>query len=137
MDRFLYIKLVKPLKRSIDQLYDDVDVIYQDYGDCKHQSCYVLEQTDDIFCERVTPAEQADKMADAWPIENICDYIKQKLDACEIKDLVILKTKIVEISRSISAETCSTLIRSIPRRLQCVIDKKGCRIEKEDFEKAD
>ena len=77
-----------------------------------------------FFCERVTPAEQADKMADVWPIENIWHYIKQKLDACQIKDLVTLKTKIVEIWRTISSETCSTLIRSIPRRLQCVIDKK-------------
>jgi hypothetical protein len=36
MDRFLYVKLVKQLKVHIDQIYDDVDVIWQDDGDSKH-----------------------------------------------------------------------------------------------------
>ena len=109
-------------------------MIWQDDGDSKHRSHYVLQEMDDIFCERIAPAEQADKMADVWPIENIWGYIKQKLDLYEIKDLVTLKTKIIEIWRTISSETCSTMISSIPRRLQCVIDKQGYVINKKDFE---
>jgi hypothetical protein len=84
-------------------------VIWQADGDSKHRSHYVLQEMDDIFWECIVSAEQADKMADVWPIENIWGYIKQKLDLYEIKDLVTLKTKIIEIWRTISSETCSTL----------------------------
>jgi hypothetical protein len=40
VDRFLYVKLVKQLKTHIDQLYDDVNVIWQDDGDSTHRSHY-------------------------------------------------------------------------------------------------
>ena len=136
MDRFLYIKLVKELKRHIDQLYDDVDVIWQHDGDSKYRSYYVLHQIDDIFCERITLVEQAAKMPGGWLIENIWVFIKQKRVACEIQGLVTLRTKIVETWRSISPEICSALIRSIPRRLKCAIDKDGYGAKKEDFKKA-
>ncbi|CAF2733323.1 unnamed protein product [Rotaria sp. Silwood2] len=65
MDSFLYIKLVEQqLKHHIDQLYGDVDLIWQDDGDSKHRFHYVLEQIDEIFNDHVKPEEQADKMAD-------------------------------------------------------------------------
>src|SRR5690242_8804964 len=131
MDKFLYIKLVKQkLKYHIDQLYDDVDIIWQDDGDSKHRSYYALEQIDEIFNDRVKPEEQADKMADIWPIENIWSYIKQKLEGEEIKNVPMLKNKIIEIWRTISPQMCSKLINSIPRRLQCLINKKGYTVNK-------
>ncbi|CAF5046640.1 unnamed protein product, partial [Rotaria sp. Silwood1] len=72
MDRFLYIKLVEQqLKAHFDQLYGDVDVIWQDDGDSKHRFHYALEQMDEIFNDRVTAEEQADKMTDIWLLENI------------------------------------------------------------------
>ncbi|CAF3859255.1 unnamed protein product [Rotaria sp. Silwood1] len=64
MDRFLYVKLVKQLKIHIDQLYDDVNVIWQDDGDSKHRSHYALAKINEIFDNRINPEEQSDKMAD-------------------------------------------------------------------------
>jgi hypothetical protein len=133
MDRFLYVKLVKQLKVHIDQLYDDIDVIWQDDGDSKHRSQYALEQIDEIFDNRINPEEQSDKMADVWPIENIWSYIKEKLKGEEIQDISILKKKIMKIWRTITPKTCSNLINSIPRRLQCLINKKGFQITKKDY----
>ncbi|CAF3927300.1 unnamed protein product, partial [Rotaria sp. Silwood1] len=95
-------------------------------GDSKHRSHYALEQIDEIFNDRVKPEEQADnKMADIWPIKNISGYIKQKLEGEEIKNIPTLKTNIIEIWRTISPQMCSKLMNSIPRRLQCLINKEG------------
>jgi hypothetical protein len=38
----------------------------------------------------------------------------------------------VKIWRTITLKTCSNLINSIPRRLQCLINKKGFQITKKD-----
>ncbi len=43
-----------------------------------------------------------------------------------------IKNKIVKIWRTITLKTCSNLINSIPRRLQCLINKKGFQITKKD-----
>ncbi|CAF0893711.1 unnamed protein product [Rotaria sordida] len=58
------IVVEQQLKPHIDQLYGDVDVIWQYNGDSKYRFHYVLEQIDEIFNDGVKPEEQADKMAD-------------------------------------------------------------------------
>ena len=64
MDRFLYDKLVKQMKVHIDQLSNDVHMIWQDDGDSKHRSYYAVERISEIFDDRINPEEQSDKMAD-------------------------------------------------------------------------
>jgi hypothetical protein len=133
-DRFLYIQLVEQhLKPHIDELYDDTDVIWQDDGDSKYRSQYALEKIDGIFYDRIKPEEQADKMADIWPIENIWGYIKEKMKGEEIKDIPMLKSKIVKIWRTISPQMCSKLINSIPKRLQSLINNEGYQVNKKDY----
>ncbi|CAF1498164.1 unnamed protein product [Rotaria sp. Silwood1] len=134
MDRFLYIKLVEQqLKAHFDQLYGDVDVIWQDDGDSKHRFHYALEKIDEIFNDRVTADEQADKMTDIWLLENIWGYIKEKLKGEEIKNISMLKNKIIETSRTISPQMCSKLMNSIPRRSECLINKESYSVNKKDY----
>jgi hypothetical protein len=51
-------------------------VIWQDDCDSKHRSRYASDKINDLFYERVKPEEEASKMADIWPIENVWEYIK-------------------------------------------------------------
>jgi hypothetical protein len=102
-------------KITMDRLYDDVGVIWQDNGDSKHRSYYALERIDEIFDERVKPDEQADKMVDIWPIENVWAYIIEKLSLEEIENLPIFGEQ--------SFHKCAqSWFNSIPRRLQCLIN---------------
>jgi hypothetical protein len=134
MDRFLYVKLVKQkLKPHIDKLYNNVDVIWQDDADPKHRSRYALDNLGELFCERIEPEEQASKMADIWPIENVWGYMKEKLEENEFENVTMLKKEIVTIWNTITPQMCSKWINSIPRRLQCLIKKKGYSIKKEDY----
>ena len=66
-------------------------------------------------------------------MENIWSFIKEKLKREEIKNVSILKRKIVEIWKTITPTMCSNLINSIPRRLQCLIDKNGFQITKKEY----
>lgn len=137
MDRFLYIQLIEEeLKPHIDELYDDVATIWQDDGDSKHRSQFALEQISELFSDRVEPEEQADKMADIWPIENIWGHIKEKLRGEDIESITMLKRRVGDIWRAITPQMCSKLINSIPRRLQCLIDKDGYQVNKKDYNTA-
>ena len=132
MDRFFYIKLIETeLKPHIDILFPDVNVIWQDDLDSKHRSYYALSKIDELFCDRITPDEEASKMADIWPIENVWEYIKEKIGKHEIENLAALKDKIVQLWNTINPAMCSRLINSIPKRLQCLINKKGIQSTKQ------
>lgn len=134
MDRFLYIKLIEEeLKPHIDDLYDDVSVIWQDDADPKHRSRYALDQIEEMFHERIEPEEQASKMSDIRPVENLWAYIKEKLEEEEFSNLSSLKQRIVTIWKSITPAMCSKWINSIPKRLQALIEKKGFSINKQDY----
>ena len=136
MDRFLYIKLIEAeLKPHIDMLFPDVNVIWQDDMNSKHRSSYALNKIDELFCDRITPDEEANKMADIWPIENVWGYIKEKIGEHEVENLATLKEKIAQIWNTINPDMCSKLINPIPKRLQCVIDKKkGIQSRKKDYD---
>jgi hypothetical protein len=128
MDRFLYIKLIEQeLKPHIDMIFPDVNAIWQDDNDSKHRSYYALNKIDELFYERIEANEEASKMADIW------GYIKEKIEEHEVENLVILKERIVQIWNTITPQMCSKLIDSIPKRLQCVIDKYGYSISKKDY----
>jgi hypothetical protein len=105
-------------------LYHKVDVIWQDDADPKHRSRYALEKIDEMFYERIEPEEQASKMADIWPIENVWGYIKEKLEENEFENVTMLKRRIVTIWNTITPQVCSKWMNSISRRLQCLIKKK-------------
>ncbi|CAF3407711.1 unnamed protein product [Rotaria sp. Silwood2] len=95
MDRFLYIKLIEQeLKPHIDMIFPEVNVIWQDDADSKHRSSYALNKIDELFYERITPDEEASKMADIWPIENVWGHIKEKLDVYEIRNIAMLRKKL-------------------------------------------
>ena len=72
-------------------------------------------------------------MADIWPIENVWGYIKEKIGKHEIENLPALKDKIVQLWNTINPAMYSRLINSIPKRLQCLINKKGYPIHKADY----
>jgi hypothetical protein len=108
MDRFLYIKLIEQeLKPHIDILYDGVSVIWQDDTDLKHRSHYTLDKVTGMFNDRIEPEEQASKMSDIWPIENVWAYIKEKSEEEEFKNALLLKKRIITIWNTITPPICS------------------------------
>ncbi len=60
---------------------------------------------------------------------------KIKIDGEGIEDLANLKVGVVKIQRTIISQIYSTLISSMPRRFQCVTDKQGYMINKNDDDK--
>ncbi|CAF3875757.1 unnamed protein product [Rotaria sordida] len=94
MDRFLYVKLVKQLKIHIDQLYGDVNVIWQDDGDSNHRSHYALAKINEISDNRINPEEQSDKMADIF----LASVLRQKFSRHRQECLVLEKQQSHESS---------------------------------------
>ncbi len=58
-------------------------------------------------------------------MENVWGLIKRKLSQDVFKDLDEMKIKIDEIVSNFNIETIQSLIASMPRRMQAVIESKG------------
>ena len=76
--------------------------------------------------------DQAAKMDDVWPIENVWGIIVEKLRFKKFKTMAGLKRAICKIWREIDVETCKRMMYSIPLRLNEVIKNEGRRISKVD-----
>ena len=77
--------------------------------------------------------DQAVKMDDVWPIENLWSIIRQDLCKYEFNSLYDVKQKIIDIWKNFSEERCVKMIDSIPKRLKAIIRKQGQRITKRDY----
>ncbi len=57
-------------------------------------------------------------------------YIKEKIDEHEIENIAALKDEIVQMWNTPNPGMCSKLVNSVPKRLQCLINKKGIQSTK-------
>ncbi|CAF4081359.1 unnamed protein product [Rotaria sp. Silwood2] len=118
---------------SIEQIYPNNDYIYQDDCDSIHRSKDVLEFIEKNIPDRIMPMDQASKLDDVWPIENVWSIIRTKLVKKDYKDLSQVKTEIVKIWKNFDISLCFRMMSSIPKRLQAVIKQDGRRVLKSDF----
>ncbi|CAF2687660.1 unnamed protein product [Rotaria sp. Silwood2] len=118
---------------SIEQIYPNNDYIYQDDCDSIHRSKDVLEFIEKNIPDRIMPMDQASKLDDVWPIENVWSIIRTKLMKKDYKDLSQVKTEIVKIWKNFDISLCFRMMSSIPKRLQAVIKQDGRRVLKSDF----
>lgn len=128
--QFLTEKVFPMLRKELGENVFDTWV-WEDDPDTKHRTAPVLELIRTTFSNRLSVVEQCGKMSDILPIENVWGILRTKLDGMEFKDVEELKSKISQKWREIDADICSSLMLSIPKRLQAVVDKQGNQIKKE------
>lgn len=116
-------------------VYPEGDAVFQDDGATIHRAASSLAAVAETFKFRLSPDDQANKMADVWPIENVWSIIKSRLDQKPCNSLQQLKGEIKKVWRELNADKnlCRRLVKSIPRRLEAVIQKSGEQIEKADY----
>ena len=78
-------------------------------------------------------------MADVLPIENVWSIIKAKVLRKEPKSKPQLKKVITQVWRQVDSDKplCRKLMKSIPDRLQAVLDVKGEQIRRSDYRRGD
>jgi hypothetical protein len=82
---------------------------------------------------RIMPEDQASKLDDVWPIENIWSIIEMELMKKDYQDLNQVKNEIKKIWKNFDINLCAKMMSSIPRRLEAVIKNQGRRILKGDY----
>ncbi|CAF5008439.1 unnamed protein product, partial [Rotaria sp. Silwood1] len=114
-----YIDLLQEkIMPSIEQLYPNDDYIYQDDCDSIHRSKIVLDFIKHHIPNRIMTEDQASKLDDVWPIENIWSIIRMNLKKKDYQDLFQVKAEIVKIWKNFDINLCAKMMSSIPKRLQ-------------------
>ena len=101
---------------SIEEVYPDCGYIFQDDCDSIHRAKLVLDFIDKNMPDRIMPVDQASKLDDVWPIENIWSIIRLKLMKKNDQDLSQVKTEIVNIWKNFDTNLCFRMMSSIPKR---------------------
>ncbi len=70
------------------------------------------------------PVDQASKLDDVWPIENIWSVIRMKLMKKNYQDLSQVQTEIVKIWKNFDTNLCFRMMSSISKRLEAVIKQR-------------
>lgn len=131
LDAHLYISILKEdLMATLQDYNIDPDrFIFQQDNDPKHKASLTMEYLKSIGLteesERYLPWPP--QSADLNPIEHLWKYVNDKLDEYPepAKGMVELWERLAHEWYNISKETCRNLIRSMPNRLQAVIEAKG------------
>ncbi|CAF3991926.1 unnamed protein product [Rotaria sp. Silwood1] len=118
---------------AIEEVYPHRDYIFQDDCDSIHRAKHVLDFIDENMPDRIMPMDQASKLDDVWPIENIWSIIRTKLMKKDYQNLSQVKTEILNIWKSFDTNVCFRMMSSISNRLRAVIQQRGRRILKNDF----
>ena len=132
----IYTDMIKEqVGPAILEVYPDGQAIFQDDGATIHRARISMDAVHETFKHRVDPADQASKMADIWPIENVWGIIKAKIDQTQTNNLQHLKRKIKSVWKEIDSDKdlCRRLMSSIPKRLAAVVQKQGSQITKDDY----
>ena len=132
----MYADMIKEqVGPAILEVYPDGQAIFQDDGATIHRARISMNAVHETFKHRVDPADQASKMADIWPIENVWGIIKAKIDQTQTNNLQHLKRKIKSVWKEIDSDKdlCRRLMSSIPKRLAAVVQKQGSQITKDDY----
>ena len=114
-------------------MFPNDDYIFQDHTSRIHRTSAVRKFVEENIPERIEVSDQAVKMDDVWPIENLWSIIRQELSKYEFNSLHDVKQKIIDIWESFSEEKCMKMINSIPKRLKAIVRRRGQRITKSDY----
>lgn len=108
---------------SVNKLKNaDGDFIFQQDG----ASCHTSNSTKTWLRNRgLEPMYWPSGSPDLSPIENLWHEMKKKLRKSPARTVNELKVKLAEIWYSFTAETCSKLVDTMKRRIDCVIKRKG------------
>ena len=87
------------------------------------------------FKTRIRHEIQAPKMADIWPIKNVCAILKERVKAKESKSKAQFKKVITQVWRQMDRDKnmCKRLITSIPNKHNAVINIGGRQMTKADY----
>ena len=115
---------------AVNDLYGG-RAVWQDYPATIHRTEAALEACS-VFGSRIPHEEQAVKMADVWPVENVWAIVKDRVKAKEPKNKAQLKRFITNVWKDIDMDKglCKRLMQSIPARLEAVIAKEGRQVRK-------
>ena len=132
-DMYAYM-VTKYAVPAVNKVYGQ-RAVWQDDPATIHRTPAALEASD-AFTSRIPHEEQAPKMADCWPIENVWAIVKDRVKAKEPKSKAQLKRVITAVWKEIDADKglCRRLIQSIPSRLEAVITVGGRQVRKEDYQ---
>ena len=132
----MYSEMIKvQVGPAVKAVYPAGDAIFQDDGATIHRAGVALQAVKETFNHRLEPKDQANKMADVWPIENIWSIVKTKLDEEEYNTLDELKSAIKKIWKELNKDKdlLQRMMESIPKRLEAVIKREGEQIHKSDY----
>jgi hypothetical protein len=118
---------------ALKQLFPNDDYIFEDDTSRIHRTPAVRKFVAENIPERIEVSDQAVKMDDVWPIENLWSTIRQELSKYEFNSLDDVKQKIIGIWENFSEEKCMKMINSIPKRLKAIVRRQGQRITKSDY----
>ncbi|CAF1331480.1 unnamed protein product [Rotaria sordida] len=128
-----YIDLLEQVVPAMEQLFPDNDYIFQDDTSRIHRTPPVLKFVEENMPQRIDINDQAVKMDDVWPIENLWSIIRNDLSKYEFNSLHDVKQRIIDIWKNFCEEKCVKMIDSISKRLKAVVRKQGQRITKRDY----
>ena len=131
-DMYAYMVTTKAVP-AVQALYGQ-RAVWQDDPATIHRTANALEACQ-AFKHRVPHQEQAAKMADIWPIENVWAIVKQRVKEKEPKSKQHLKRVIISVWKEVDQDKalCKRLISSVPRRLEAVIALEGKQVRKSDY----
>ena len=117
-----YIDLLRNVAiPAIEPLFPNDDYIFQDDTSRIHRTPAVIKFVEENIPERIDVNDQAAKMDDVWPIENLWSIIRQELNKYQFDSLDDVKEKIIDIWENFSEEKCMKMIKSIPKRLKAIV----------------
>lgn len=123
MDKFAYLNILKQnVKQSAEKLgIANKFAFYQD-NDPKHTSgvakLWLIHNCPKLID---TPAQSPDLNV----IEHLWEELARRVYKQKFNSLNQLKEALIEAWNSIEPEVCQNLVKSIPNRLQAVLDSKG------------
>lgn len=117
--------LMEELQETINWYdLDSSRVIFQQDNDSKHRSSIVQNWlSEQPFSVLEWPAQSPDLN----PIENLWAILKRKLNQYDRppNGMLQLWERVEEVWNAISKETCENLVKTMPKRIQSVIKRKG------------
>lgn len=133
-DRYMDL-LEEKFAPAAREVFQRKPITFQDDEATIHRTKKALKKVSELFENRIEIDDQAPKLDDVWPIENVWGILAEKLRFRKFKTLKGLRTAICQIWRDFDVDACKRLVHSIPFRLKDVIEREGHRIGKFDSER--
>lgn len=123
MNKEGYLAILKEnLAPSVDKLMLPRSWIFQQDNDPKHTSRLVKEW---LLYRTPKQLDHPPQSPDLNPIEHLWEHLDRQVRKRTISSRESLKTALLEEWEKITADTTSTLVESMPRRIEAVISANG------------